>query len=132
MVFQIPQVASYVDFISIGSNDLIQYLLAVDRNNSQVSELYQSLHPAVLKAIHQIIQAGENENTPISVCGEMASDPFACILLLGMGVSSLSTNIAALPTGDLTTFLIVLPIDLTKLPSPYNCLGCCILDIAII
>ena len=97
LIFQVNEVVKIVDFISIGTNDLIQYLLAVDRNNSQVSELYQSLHPAVLKAISQIIQAGKDEKVPVSVCGEMASDPLAAILLLGMGISSLSTNIAALP-----------------------------------
>ncbi|MBF0265956.1 MAG: phosphoenolpyruvate--protein phosphotransferase [Gammaproteobacteria bacterium] len=97
LIFQVNDIVKRVDFLSIGTNDLIQYLLAVDRNNSQVADLYQSLHPAVLKAMNQIIISGRDHGLPVSVCGEMASDPLATILLLGMGVSSLSTNIAALP-----------------------------------
>ena len=97
MVFQMRRVASLVDFISIGTNDLIQYLMAVDRNNSNVADLYESLHPAVLIAIKQIIDESHKEGVPVSVCCEMAGDPLAAILLLGMSIDSLSASVAALP-----------------------------------
>ncbi len=97
MVFQMRQIASIVDFVSIGTNDLIQYLMAVDRNNSNVAELYESLHPAVLIAIKQVIDESHKEGVPVSVCGEMAGDPLAAILLLGMSIDSLSTSVASLP-----------------------------------
>jgi phosphotransferase system enzyme I (PtsP) len=97
MIFQIRQIASLIDFISIGTNDLIQYLMAVDRNNANVADLYESLHPAVLQAIRQVINDAHQEGVPVSVCGEMAGDPVASILLLGMSIDSLSTSAAALP-----------------------------------
>ena len=96
-VYQSDALAQRVDFLSIGSNDLTQYLLAVDRNNPRVAKLYDSLHPAVLRAILQVIVAGTSNNTPVSVCGEMAGDPAAAILLLGMGIDSLSMSVAQLP-----------------------------------
>ena len=91
-IFQIPELAQVVDFFSIGSNDLTQYLLAVDRNNSRVSALYDSLHPAVLAALHSIIQQAQQQQMPITVCGEIASDPAGMILLLAMGYRKLSIN----------------------------------------
>lgn len=91
-IYQINILARKVDFISIGSNDLTQYLLAVDRNNEQVANLYDSLHPAVLRALMQIVDGAHQENKPVSVCGEMAGDPAAVILLLGMGVDILSMS----------------------------------------
>jgi phosphotransferase system, enzyme I, PtsP len=97
LIFQIKKVAKMVDFISIGTNDLIQYLMAVDRNNPQVASLYESLHPGVIEALNKIISDAHDEKIPVSVCGEMASDPLACILLLGMGIDILSTNVASLP-----------------------------------
>ena len=97
VVFQMRQIASIVDFVSIGTNDLIQYLMAVDRNNANVAELYDSLNPAVLKAIKLVIDEAHKENIPVSVCGEMAGDPLAAILLLGMSIDSLSTSAASLP-----------------------------------
>lgn len=96
-VYQAGAIARRVDFLSIGTNDLTQYLLAVDRNNSRVAELYESLHPAVLRAIMQVIEAGRKHHTPVSVCGEMAGDPAAAVLLLGMGIDSLSMSASALP-----------------------------------
>lgn len=75
----------------IGSNDLIQYLMAVDRNNSNMADLYDSLHPSVLLAIKQIIDESHKEGIKVSVCGEMASDPLAVIVLLDMSIDSLST-----------------------------------------
>jgi len=97
MVFQMKRISSIVDFISIGTNDLIQYLMAVDRNNASVADLYESLHPAVLTAIKQVIDDCHQEGVPVSVCGEMAGDPLAAILLLGMSIDSLSTSVASLP-----------------------------------
>lgn len=91
-VYQTRELARRVDFLSIGSNDLTQYLLAVDRNNARVAGLYDSLHPAVLRCLKQIIEAANLEKTPISLCGEMASDPLAIIVLLGLGFNSFSVN----------------------------------------
>ncbi|MBN2223240.1 MAG: phosphoenolpyruvate--protein phosphotransferase [Deltaproteobacteria bacterium] len=79
-----------VDFASIGTNDLIQYTLAVDRGNRLVSELYSPYNPAVLKLIDMTVKAGKSTGKEVSVCGEMASDPVSAILLLGMGINILS------------------------------------------
>ena len=95
-VYQVQAMARRVDFFSVGSNDLTQYLLAVDRNNSQVAELYDALHPAVLRAIRQVIEEAHSAQRPVSVCGEMAGDPAAALLLLGMGIDSLSMSAASL------------------------------------
>jgi phosphotransferase system enzyme I (PtsP) len=95
-VYQIEDICSRVDFISIGTNDLTQYLLAVDRNNENVAGLYSSLHPAVLKAIQHIVEGARRSNTPISVCGEMAGDPLGVMVLLGIGIDSLSMSVGSL------------------------------------
>jgi phosphotransferase system enzyme I (PtsP) len=89
-VYLAPQLAQECDFLSIGTNDLIQYLLAVDRNNRKVSPLYQPLHPAVLGSIAQCVQAARSAGKPISMCGEMAADPMATLVLLGLGLDELS------------------------------------------
>jgi phosphotransferase system enzyme I (PtsP) len=96
-VYQIGAMAKRVDFFSIGTNDLTQYLLAVDRNNSRVAGLYQSLHPAVLGAIRQVIDQAHVLGKPVSVCGEMAGDPAAVLALMGLGVNSLSMSASNLP-----------------------------------
>ncbi|HRX70173.1 MAG: phosphoenolpyruvate--protein phosphotransferase [Candidatus Competibacteraceae bacterium] len=95
-VWQIDQLIRMVDFASIGSNDLTQYLLAVDRNNDRVAKLYDSLHPVVLAATRHVIEQSRAAGRPISVCGEMAGDPAAALLLLAMGVDSLSMNLGSL------------------------------------
>ncbi len=91
-IFLADTLADRVDFLSIGTNDLTQYLLAVDRNNAQVVTPYDSLHPAVLDAIHHVIKAAHRRGKPVSVCGEMAGDPAGALLLLGMGVDALSMS----------------------------------------
>ncbi len=95
-VYQIEDICRLVDFVSVGTNDLTQYLLAVDRNNENVAELYSSLHPAVLKAIRQIFEGAASCNTPVSVCGELAGDPLGVMALLGIGIDSLSMSVGSL------------------------------------
>tara|TARA_R110002072_G_scaffold10831_20_gene50100 strand:- start:168 stop:2444 length:2277 start_codon:yes stop_codon:yes gene_type:complete len=96
-VYQARDLARLVDFMSVGSNDLTQYLLAVDRNNARVADLYHSLHPAVLRALLNVAEASRAENVPIGICGELAGDPGAAILLLAMGYDVLSMNATSLP-----------------------------------
>jgi len=96
-VYQTRELARMVDFLSVGSNDLTQYLLAVDRNNPRVADLYDYLHPAVLQALNKVVQDAHAEGKPVSICGEMAGDPSAAVLLLAMGFDSLSMNATNLP-----------------------------------
>jgi phosphotransferase system enzyme I (PtsI) len=91
------EIASEVDFLSIGSNDLIQYLLAVDRDNAAVAPLYQQFNPAVLRTIKSVIDAGHRKNVWVGMCGEMAGDPLATVLLVGMGIDELSVVPTVLP-----------------------------------
>lgn len=92
ILYLLPQVAERVDFISVGSNDLTQYLLAVDRNNARVSDVYDALHPAVIAALKHIIDVSRRYNLPVCVCGELAGDPLGAMLLVGLGYRSLSMN----------------------------------------
>lgn len=96
-VYQARDLARRVDFLSVGSNDLTQYLLAVDRNNPRVAELYHQYHPAVIHALCRIAEDGHIEGKPVSICGELAGDPGAAILLTAMGFDSLSMNATNLP-----------------------------------
>jgi len=89
--------AKECDFFSIGTNDLTQYTLAVDRGNEKIAHLYQSFHPAVLRLIKETIDAGHRNGIWIGLCGEMAADPLATTLLVGMGVDELSTSAMAIP-----------------------------------
>lgn len=93
----IDLLAAETDFLSIGTNDLIQYLIAVDRLNNQVAHLYNPAHPAVLRTLKAIIDGANAANTPVSVCGEIAGDPIYAGLLLGMGADSLSLTSSLLP-----------------------------------
>ncbi len=95
-VFQAAAIARRVDFLSIGTNDLTQYLLAVDRNNARVAKMFDSLHPAVLHAIVTTVNEAHGEGRKVSVCGEMAADPLGALLLVGMGVDELSMSAGAL------------------------------------
>lgn len=95
-VYQIQDFAQQCDFVSVGSNDLTQYLLAVDRNNRRVANLYQALHPAVLRALKHIVDVANAEGTPVSICGEMAGDPRSAVLLMAMGYETLSMSASSL------------------------------------
>lgn len=89
--------AQHVDFFSIGTNDLIQYALAIDRINEHVSYMYQPFHPAILRMVQQVIEAAGNANISVSLCGEMAGDPLCVPMLLGLGIKELSINVRAIP-----------------------------------
>ncbi len=92
MIFMLPYLKSRVDFISVGTNDLTQYLLAVDRNNTRVASLYDSLHPAVLQVLSHILTQATQSGLQVSLCGEMAGDPMGALLLVGLGYRNLSMN----------------------------------------
>jgi len=96
-IYQIDEICQLVDYVSIGTNDLTQYLLAVDRNNEAVADLFSSLHPSVLRAMEQVVQGATRQNTPVSVCGELAGDPMGVMALMGMGIESLSMSTGSLP-----------------------------------
>ena len=89
--------AQEADFFSIGTNDLTQYSLAIDRTNQQVNYLFRPYHPAILRLIQFVVRAAEGANIPVSVCGEMAGDPLMTLVLLGLGVKELSMNAMAVP-----------------------------------
>jgi phosphotransferase system enzyme I (PtsI) len=89
--------AREVDFFTIGTNDLIQYCLAVDRTDDRVSDLYEPLHPALLRLIRLVRRAGVRQGIPVALCGEMASDPALLGLLIGLGLTEFSMTSAAIP-----------------------------------
>lgn len=107
----VPLLARYAEFFSIGTNDLIQYTLAIDRVDDEVNYLYDPLHPAVLRLIHMTIEAGERASRPVAMCGEMAGDPKYTRLLLGLGLTEFSMH----PASILEIKRIIIESDVGKL-----------------
>jgi phosphotransferase system enzyme I (PtsI) len=91
------EIAAEVDFLCLGTNDLVQYLLAVDRDNEAVAEWFRTLHPAVIRAVKMVVKAAEDSDTPLIVCGEMAGSPFYAPVLIGLGVTEMSMNVNSVP-----------------------------------
>jgi phosphotransferase system enzyme I (PtsI) len=91
-IFMVEEIAREVDFLSLGTNDLVQYLLAVDRDNQSVADWFRTLHPAVLRSIKKVIDAAEESGTPVVICGEMAGSPVYAAILIGLGATELSMN----------------------------------------
>ncbi len=96
-VMMLDRFVPEVDFLSIGTNDLAQYTLAVDRSNEYVADLYQSSDPAVLRLIQRCVEVAKAGDVPLAVCGEMSSNPGRALLLLGLGVRNLSVPPSGVP-----------------------------------
>jgi phosphoenolpyruvate-protein phosphotransferase len=103
------QLAAHVDFFSIGSNDLTQYVLAVDRGNERVSHLFDHFHPAVLRLIKQVIDAGHKAHIWVGICGELGADPLAIPLLIGLGIDELSMSPVAIPRAKMVLRALTVP-----------------------
>jgi phosphotransferase system enzyme I (PtsI) len=97
-VLTLNVLAKEVDFLCVGTNDLIQYMLAVDRGDPQVAHLFQPLHPSILQCLSRIAEVAGGIGMPVRICGEISSNPFYAVLLLGMGFTQLSMNPLSIPT----------------------------------
>jgi phosphotransferase system enzyme I (PtsI) len=104
-----PQLAHQVDFFSIGSNDLTQYTLGVDRGNEKISRLFDHFHPAVLTLIKQVIESGHQSHIWVGLCGELAADPLAIPLLIGLGIDELSMNPSSIPRAKMVVRALTIP-----------------------
>ena len=93
ILYILPELAPYVDFWSVGTNDLTQYLLAVDRNNSRVAGLYDAFHPAVMRVLQQVVTTAHGHGKEVSICGELAGDPLGVLILMAMGYRTFSMNL---------------------------------------
>jgi phosphotransferase system enzyme I (PtsI) len=96
-VLDAAELARYCDFFSIGTNDLVQYTLAVDRTNARIAHLYDPFHPSVVRQLHQVARAGRAAGIEVSVCGEMAANPLGAYLMLGLDITALSMAWPSLP-----------------------------------
>jgi phosphotransferase system enzyme I (PtsP) len=96
-LYILPEMAPLIDFWSVGSNDLTQYLLAVDRNNARVASIYDAFHPAVIRALQLLVDSARRYGKPVSVCGELAGDPIGVLVLLAMGYRRFSMNTRNIP-----------------------------------
>jgi phosphoenolpyruvate-protein kinase (PTS system EI component) len=96
-VLTADKIAQSVDFFELGTNDLVQYVLAVDRSNDKVAEWFRSLHPAVLESISRTLEAAREAGIPAIVCGEMASTPAYAVVLVGLGATELSMTPSSIP-----------------------------------
>jgi phosphotransferase system enzyme I (PtsI) len=96
-VLMAEEIALQVDFLSLGTNDLVQYLLAVDRDNENVADWFRTLHPAVLRSVAAVLKAGKKHSKPVIVCGEMSGSPVYCVILIGLGAGELSMSVKAIP-----------------------------------
>ena len=96
-VLTVDEIAAETDFLCLGTNDLVQYLLAVDRDNETVADWFRTLHPSVLRSIKTVLAAAERKEIPLIVCGEMAGSPAYTPILLGLGIKELSMNMNSIP-----------------------------------
>ena len=96
-VMVVEEIAQEVDFMCVGTNDLVQYLLGVDRDNELVADWFRTLHPAVLRSLKKILEASEKYQVPTIICGEMAGSHVYVPILLGLGVKELSMHVSAMP-----------------------------------
>lgn len=95
-VFSINEILRYTDFVCLGTNDLVQYLLGVDRDNGSIADWYQTLHPAVIRSIQTVLDAARASDKPALICGEMAGSPFYTPILIGLGATDLSMNLSSM------------------------------------
>lgn len=116
LLFQLDELMNEVDFVSVGSNDLFQFSMAVDRGNARVSDRFDNLGKAFLRILREIIRAGEKHNTPVTLCGEMASKPISAMALIGLGFKSVSIS----PTAIGPVKAMLLELDANKLSQELN------------